>query len=120
MAVSISLNEEQSKIVYAPPGQILVISAAGTGKTRVLTERIIHLMKNEGIDPSEVLAITFTNIAAEEMKKRIQNRLETSGHIPDSIGTIHSIFGDILRRDIDKICPHRHHNFEILQEDGQN
>lgn len=116
----VSLNEEQKKIVHAPPGQILVISAAGTGKTRVLTERIIYLMKHEGVDPSEILAITFTNMAAEEMKNRMQNRLDNPSQIPDSIGTIHSIFGDILRRDIDKICPYRRHNFEILQEDGQN
>ncbi|GCE63928.1 ATP-dependent helicase [Candidatus Mycoplasma haematohominis] len=116
----IKLNPEQKAIVSAPNKPILVIAAAGTGKTRVLTERIIHLMNKSNIPPEQILSITFTNMAAEEMKERIQRRIKDSHRIPTAIGTIHSIFSDILRRDIEKICKHRKHSFEILQEEGQN
>lgn len=116
----IKLNSEQKAIVSAPNQPILVVASAGTGKTRVLTERIIYLMNKLNIAPEQILSITFTNMAAEEMKERIHKRIKDSHKIPTSIGTIHAIFSDILRRDIEKICKFRRHNFEILQEEGQN
>jgi DNA helicase-2/ATP-dependent DNA helicase PcrA len=91
-----SLNIAQREAVINTEGAALVIAGAGSGKTRVLTYRIAHLMKN-GVPPSAILALTFTNKAAREMKERIANEVgnEVSRHI--WMGTFHSIFSKILR-----------------------
>ena len=91
-----NLNEEQKLPVLHKDGPLIVIAGAGSGKTRVLTYRIIHLI-NEGVDPFNILALTFTNKAALEMKNRIS--LITSESVSRGIwmGTFHSIFARILR-----------------------
>jgi DNA helicase-2/ATP-dependent DNA helicase PcrA len=92
-----SLNPEQREAVEHFEGPILVLAGAGSGKTRVLTCRIAHLIEQHGVDPNSIIAVTFTNKAAEEMRNRVCRLLggEPSGMW---IGTFHSIGARILRR----------------------
>ena len=95
------LNEEQIKPVLDTDGAVLVIAGAGSGKTRVLTTRIAYLVKEKQVDPMRILAITFTNKAANEMKERLKTLV---GDVSSMWAcTIHSMCVKILRRDIDKI-----------------
>src|SRR4029434_4017911 len=88
--------------VTPPSGPLLVVAGAGSGKTRVLTHRIAHLIKEEGVSPFEILAITFTNKAADEMKSRVAALL---GPVASKmwVSTFHSACVRILRRDADKL-----------------
>ena len=95
------LNSNQKQAVLHEKGPCLVIAGAGSGKTRVLTYRIAHLIKN-GVDPFSILALTFTNKAAKEMKERIENIVGTEAR-NIWMGTFHSIFSRILRSDGYKI-----------------
>ncbi len=90
------LNDDQKKAVLHKNGPLIVIAGAGSGKTRVLTYRIVHLI-NEGIDPFNILALTFTNKAAKEMKKRISQSVGVSIAKNIWMGTFHSVFARILR-----------------------
>ena len=69
------LNEMQRKAVSYGKGPLLILAGAGSGKTRVLVYRVAHLIRNKGVDPDEVLLVTFTNKAAGEMKNRVGGRL---------------------------------------------
>ena len=91
-----NLNEEQKLPVLHKDGPLIVIAGAGSGKTRVLTYRIVHLI-NKGVDPFNILALTFTNKAALEMKKRISEITSESISRNIWMGTFHSIFARILR-----------------------
>ena len=95
------LNSNQKEAVIHEKGPCLVIAGAGSGKTRVLTYRIAHLIEN-GVDPFSILALTFTNKAAKEMKERIENIVGTEARSL-WMGTFHSIFSRILRSDGYKI-----------------
>lgn len=114
------LNFEQAIAVRAELSPILVIAPAGTGKTRVLTERIIYLIEEGIVRPDEVLAITFTNLAANEMVSRVGKRIKDKHNIPDAIGTIHSLFAEILRKDIGLVCRCRNFNFEVVYGEFQD
>ena len=116
MSVLKSLNPQQKEAVLCTDGPLLIIAGAGSGKTRVLTHRIAYMIKEKGIAPSGILAVTFTNKAADEMKKRIK-RLAGLAARDLWAGTFHSICGRILRRDIDKIG--REKNFVIFGQDEQ-
>jgi DNA helicase II / ATP-dependent DNA helicase PcrA len=96
------LNPVQSDAVTHPGGPLLVVAGAGSGKTRVLTHRIAHLIKEEGVSPFEILAITFTNKAADEMKSRVAALV---GPVATKmwVSTFHSACVRILRRDADKL-----------------
>ena len=95
------LNKDQIKPVLDTEGAVLVIAGAGSGKTRVLTSRIAYLVKEKGVSPSNIMAITFTNKAAGEMKDRLSSLIDGVGEM--WVSTIHSMCVRILRRDIDKI-----------------
>ena len=96
-----TLNDKQLEAVNHTEGPCLVLAGAGSGKTRVLTERIIKLI-DDGVSPYNILAITFTNKAAKEMRVRVQNKI---GDVADSIfiGTFHSFGLRILRENYDAI-----------------
>ena len=96
------LNDKQYEAVVNFQGPCLVIAGAGSGKTKVLTHKIAYLMKEKNVKPWNILAITFTNKAANEMKQRVENIIgEASQDM--WIGTFHSICVRILRRYIDRI-----------------
>ncbi len=106
------LNDEQIKPVLATDGAVLVIAGAGSGKTRVLTTRIAYLVLEKGVSPRNILAITFTNKAAGEMKERLNKFI---GDVGDMwVSTIHSMCVRILRRFIEKLGYDR--NFTIYDE----
>ncbi|MGI6707035.1 MAG: DNA helicase PcrA [Clostridia bacterium] len=96
------LNPQQKQAVLHTEGPLLIFAGAGSGKTRVLTHRVAYLIEEKGIYPGNILAITFTNKAAREMKDRIQ-RLVTKGWSDVWISTFHSTCVRILRRDIERI-----------------
>jgi DNA helicase-2/ATP-dependent DNA helicase PcrA len=75
MSEQVVLNPQQSAAVTASGGPILVLAGAGTGKTRVIVERIVWLIQERGVDPRNIMAVTFTNRAANEMKQRAASRL---------------------------------------------
>ena len=98
----IGLNNKQREAVENTEGPCLVIAGAGSGKTKVLTHKIAYLMQEKNIKPWNILAITFTNKAANEMKQRIENLVgDAAGDI--WMGTFHSICVKILRRYVDRI-----------------
>ncbi len=107
-----SLNEEQIKPVLETEGAVLVIAGAGSGKTRVLTTRIAYLVLEKGVLPSEIMAITFTNKAAGEMKERLAKIVDGVGSM--WVSTIHSMCVRILRQDADKLGYDK--NFTIYDE----
>ena len=96
------LNDAQLAPVLQKEGPMIVIAGAGSGKTRVLTYRIAYLM-SQGVDPFNILALTFTNKAAREMKKRIAQIVGSSEAKNLWMGTFHSIFAKILRFEADKL-----------------
>jgi DNA helicase-2/ATP-dependent DNA helicase PcrA len=91
------LNPEQQEAVLQTDGPIIILAGAGSGKTRVLTHKVIYLMTNKKIPPESILCVTFTNKAASEMKERIRSHLE-KGTMP-WISTFHSLCAKILRID---------------------
>ncbi|BBW98334.1 DNA helicase PcrA [Geobacillus sp. FSL W8-0032] len=110
------LNKEQQEAVKTTEGPLLIMAGAGSGKTRVLTHRIAYLMAEKQVAPWNILAITFTNKAAREMKERVQALL--GGAAEDVwISTFHSMCVRVLRRDIDRIGINR--NFSILDPTDQ-
>jgi len=110
------LNKEQKIAVEHQKGPLLVLSGAGTGKTRVLTSRFVYIVKNLKFDFNRIIAVTFTNKAANEIKERVKKALDQNIESP-WIGTFHSIFAKFLRK-------HAHHvglksNFNILDSEDQ-
>lgn len=110
------LNENQKAAVLAEDQYIRIIAGAGSGKTRVLTMRIAHLIQDLQVYPNKILAITFTNKAANEMKQRIRNILHDE-NTTCFISTIHSLCVRILREDITSMNYPR--NFTVLDADDQ-
>jgi DNA helicase-2/ATP-dependent DNA helicase PcrA len=97
------LNEPQREAVLHKDGPIMIVAGAGSGKTKVLTTRIAHLMGVHNIDAFNILALTFTNKAAAEMKERIERTLGNSEARNLYIGTFHSVFARILRGEATKL-----------------
>ncbi len=96
------LNEQQRVAVEHVDGPLMIVAGAGSGKTKVLTTRIAHLMNN-GVDAFNILALTFTNKAAAEMKERVEKILGSSEARNLYIGTFHSVFARILRAEANKL-----------------
>lgn len=111
------LNEQQKEAVLSNAKYLRIIAGAGSGKTRVLTMHIVYLMEEMDIFPSKILAITFTNKAANEMKERVMKMMSDPGASTPFISTIHSLCVRILREDIMTIGYPR--NFTICDADDQ-
>ena len=94
--IKTELNEEQLKAVKHKSGPILVVAGAGTGKTRVITERIRYLIKEKNVDPQEILALTFTEKAAQEMVDRVGDIMPL-GYEEPWVYTFHSFADRILK-----------------------
>lgn len=97
------LNEPQREAVMHVNGPIMIIAGAGSGKTKVLTTRITHLMAAHKVDSFNILALTFTNKAAAEMKERVERILGNTEARNLYIGTFHSVFARILRAEAPKL-----------------
>lgn len=110
------LNKEQKAAVMHLNGPLLILAGAGSGKTRVITYRIAYMLRKHNVAPSSILAITFTNKAANEMRERIEGLVgEQSKYI--WCGTFHSIFARLLRRHADLLGYTK--NFSIIDTDDQ-
>lgn len=96
------LNAQQKTAVTAPAGPVLVLAGPGSGKTRVLTQRIVYLMQELRVSPWHILAVTFTNKAAKEMTHRLENMLEAPPR-GLTMGTFHAVCARILRRETDNL-----------------
>ncbi len=116
MSIYDTLNEQQKQGVFSVEGPVLLLAGAGSGKTRVLTHRIAYLIEEMGVNPWNIMAITFTNKAAGEMKERVE---DLAGFGSDSIWvtTFHSTCVRILRRYIDRLGYDT--NFAIYDTDDQ-
>lgn len=110
------LNKDQKQAVTLTEGPVLVIAGAGSGKTRALTHRVAYLIEEKKVAPQNILAVTFTNKAAKEMKNRIAKLVNSKGALP-SVGTFHSTCVQILRREIDKLGYKK--SFNIFDDQDQ-
>ena len=116
MSIYDSLNGPQREAVYHTEGPLLILAGAGSGKTRVLTHRIAYLIEEKGINPWNILAITFTNKAAGEMRERV-DQIVGFGAESIWVSTFHSTCVRILRRHIDRLGYDT--NFTIYDTDDQ-
>jgi DNA helicase II / ATP-dependent DNA helicase PcrA len=97
------LNPQQREAVEAVDGPLLILAGAGSGKTRVITYRIVHLIENKGVEPDSILAVTFTNKASAEMAERVGSMLGGRTLRKPLIATFHSFCVRVLRRDIEEL-----------------
>jgi len=111
------LNTQQRAAVTAGNGPVLVVAGPGSGKTRVLTQRIAYLIAEEGVRPWQILAVTFTNKAAKEMAERVKRLLPDQATEGIMLGTFHSICARILRREAEHLPIQS--NFVIFDTDDQ-
>jgi DNA helicase-2/ATP-dependent DNA helicase PcrA len=117
MTFSLSgLNEKQGQAVQSDAQQILILAGAGSGKTRTLTTRIAYLIQENGVHPGQMLAVTFTNKAAREMRSRLDELIQADSRSL-WVGTFHSICARILRTETDKLP--LENNFTIYDTDDQ-
>ena len=112
-----NLNKEQKDAVLSTEGPNLIVAGAGSGKTRVLTTRLIHLIDKKKAFPNQILCVTFTNKAAKEMQNRVIQNLKGSSNAIPWLGTFHSISVKLLRRHAEAL--EYKSNFTILDTDDQ-
>src|SRR6266566_2684300 len=111
------LNTEQLHAVESTEGPVLILAGAGSGKTRVITYRVAHLIENRDVRPEQILAVTFTNKAADQMKFRVRNLLRAARSGDPLISTFHSFCVRLLRREIEALNYTR--DFTIYDEADQ-
>ena len=112
-----NLNEAQKQAVMSLEGPLLIVAGAGSGKTKVLTSRIAHIIKNKKAFPNQILAVTFTNKAAKEMEYRVSKILGSSATGLSWLGTFHSICAKLLRKHASAV--NLNSNFTIIDTDDQ-
>ena len=116
----INLNPKQQEAVETIEGPLLVLAGAGSGKTRVITHRIVNLIEQAGVPPWKILAVTFTNKAAGEMKSRVEATLDSERRTSSPlISTFHSLCVRILRRNVESLNAGYTRNFTIYDQDDQ-
>ncbi len=112
-----NLNDAQKQAVLSLEGPLLIVAGAGSGKTKVLTSRIAHIIKNKKAFPNQILAVTFTNKAAKEMENRVSKILGSSATGLSWLGTFHSICAKLLRKHASAVG--LNYNFTIIDTDDQ-
>ena len=117
MDLSKVLNPKQLEAAEATEGPVLILAGAGSGKTRVITYRVAHLIEDRSVRPEHILAVTFTNKAADQMKYRVHNLLRAARSGDPLMSTFHSLCVRILRREIEALGYKR--DFTIYDEADQ-
>ena len=112
-----NLNSNQKKAIIELDGPCLVVAGAGSGKTKVLTTRVVHIIKQKKAWPNQILCVTFTNKAAREMQNRIMHTLNEKVSSLPWLGTFHSVCAKILRRHAESVGLNSH--FTIIDQDDQ-
>ena len=112
-----NLNKEQKEAVRSTEGPNIIVAGAGSGKTKVLTTRLIHIINQKKAFPNQILCVTFTNKAAKEMQNRVLNYIKNQSNSFPWLGTFHSISVKILRRHAEALDYKS--NFTILDADDQ-
>ena len=113
----LNLNEKQQEAVLHLDGPLLIVAGAGSGKTKVLTTRIVHIIRTHKAFSSQILSVTFTNKAAKEMQTRVSKLLKRDATGLPWLGTFHSISAKILRKHAEAVGLKS--NFTILDQDDQ-
>ena len=112
-----NLNQNQKQAVYHLDGPLLIVAGAGSGKTRVLTSRMAHIIKEHKAFPNQILAVTFTNKAAKEMQTRVSKLLKKGATGLPWLGTFHSISAKLLRKHAGAVGLKS--NFSIIDQNDQ-
>ena len=112
-----NLNKSQKEAVLHLNGPLLIVAGAGSGKTKVLTSRIAHIIKEKKAYPNQILSVTFTNKAAKEMHNRVSSILKTEAVGLSWLGTFHSICAKLLRKHA--AAAGLNSNFSIIDQDDQ-
>jgi len=113
----INLNKNQKEAVINPEGPCLIVAGAGSGKTKVLTTRVVHIIKEKKAWPNQILCVTFTNKAAREMQNRITNSLNEKVSSLPWLGTFHSVCAKLLRRHAEAVGLNS--RFTIIDQEDQ-
>jgi len=112
-----NLNKNQKEAIINPDGPCLIVAGAGSGKTKVLTSRVVHIIKEKKAWPNQILCVTFTNKAAREMQNRITNHLNEKISSLPWLGTFHSVSAKILRRHAEAVGLNA--RFTIIDQEDQ-
>src|SRR3989442_747838 len=114
------LNEPQRQAVTTTEGPVLILAGPGSGKTRVITHRIAYLVQHKQVSPWRILAVTFTNKAAKEMRERLEKLVGINESKEMTIGTFHAICSRVLRMEADNLAPYGlNRSFVILDTEDQ-
>ena len=113
----INLNKNQKEAIINLEGPCLIVAGAGSGKTKVLTSRVVHIIKEKKAWPNQILCVTFTNKAAREMQNRITNFLNVKTNSLPWLGTFHSVSAKLLRKHADAVGLNS--RFTIIDQEDQ-